>query len=141
MYPEPLDALPLAGRPDLEQYRKRAKDLVKACTQEPDAIAQWAVDWLQALAGPTGDAEVAFRDERLARRAAEVAEFARRRLSGAGGRAACRLSDAQFVIARVHGFRGWRVLATHIESLARRESAVSVFEAAADAVVSGMRSH
>ena len=29
MYPNPQDALPLPPRPSVEQYRKRAKDLVK----------------------------------------------------------------------------------------------------------------
>ena len=30
MYPNPQDAVPLPPHPDLEQYRKRAKELVKA---------------------------------------------------------------------------------------------------------------
>ena len=30
MYPNPQDALPLPPRPNLEQYKKLAKDLVKA---------------------------------------------------------------------------------------------------------------
>ena len=31
MYPNPQDVLPLPPRPDLEQYKKQAKDLVEAC--------------------------------------------------------------------------------------------------------------
>jgi len=34
MYPNPQEALPLAPRPNLEQYRKLAKDLVKACRSQ-----------------------------------------------------------------------------------------------------------
>ena len=38
-----VDTLPLPPRPDLSQYKKRAKDLVKAATStEPDAVHAWA---------------------------------------------------------------------------------------------------
>jgi hypothetical protein len=47
------------------------------------------------------------------------------------------LADAQFVIARVHGFLSWPKFVKHIESLARASSPVSAFEAAASAIVTG----
>ena len=51
MYPNPQDALPLPLHPSLEQYKKQAKDLVKACRSgAPEAIRDWAVNWLDALA-------------------------------------------------------------------------------------------
>src|ERR1700678_207145 len=62
----------------------------------------------------------------------EVEEFARRSLS-----ARCLLADAQFVVARRYGFESWPKFAKHLEALARKNSSVSRFEAAADAIVTG----
>lgn len=39
MFPNPQDALPLPPRPNLEQYKKQAKDLIKACRGEKGARA------------------------------------------------------------------------------------------------------
>ena len=51
MYPNPQEALPLPARPNLEQYKKLAKDLVKACRSgDPAAIRDWAVRWIEKLA-------------------------------------------------------------------------------------------
>jgi len=47
------------------------------------------------------------------------------------------LADAQFIIAREHGFESWPKFAKHIEALARENSPVSKFESAADAIVTG----
>jgi ankyrin repeat protein len=119
MYPNPQDVLPLPPRPSLEQYKKRAKELVKACKSgDPAAIRAWVERWLDALdaAQPEG-----------------LEEFARRKLSESG----CALSDAQFIIARAHGFKSWPRFSQHLESLARATSPISAFEAAADAIVAG----
>jgi hypothetical protein len=65
---------------------------------------------------------------------------AKSRLSSAkAGRpnAKCGVTQAQFVIARAHGFRSWPKLEMHIESLAQRGSSVARFERAADAIVAG----
>jgi hypothetical protein len=46
-----MDTLPLPPRPDLDQYRKRAKDLVTAArSKEPAAVHAWASLWLESLA-------------------------------------------------------------------------------------------
>lgn len=117
MFPNPQDALPLPPHPSLEQYKKRAKDLVKAARSgDADAIRVWAADWL----GKRGD---------------EVAEYGRARLMGDEG--ACTLTQSQFVIARSHGFASWPKFAAHVESLERAGSTVSAFESAVDAVVDG----
>jgi hypothetical protein len=97
MFPNPQSALPLPRRPNIEHYRKLAKDLLKTFKS-----------------------------------GSEVEEFARRRLS-----ARCLLADAQFVIARRYGFESWPKFAKHLEALARKNSSVSRFEAAADAIVTG----
>jgi hypothetical protein len=55
MYPNPASALPLPSRPNLEQYRKLAKDLVKACkSDDPEAPRAWASEWVHRLADLQG---------------------------------------------------------------------------------------
>jgi ankyrin repeat protein len=50
MFPHPHDALPLPPRPDLDQYKKRAKDLLKASqSQDPTALHTWASTWIASL--------------------------------------------------------------------------------------------
>jgi hypothetical protein len=46
MYPNPQDVIPLPARPNLEQYKKQAKDLVRACrTGAADTFRAWAARW------------------------------------------------------------------------------------------------
>lgn len=138
MYPNPQDVLPLPPRPSLEQYRKKAKDLVKACKSgDPDSIRAWTAQWIEGLAAFHGEPDRPRDSERIDRRVDEIAEFARTRLSCGQEPATCALTDAQFVMARVHGFLSWPKFANHLEALARASSAVSAFEAAADAIVAG----
>jgi hypothetical protein len=114
MYPNPQDVLPLPARPNLEQYKKLAKDLVKACRSgAPEAIREWADRWPEQA--PLIDA------------------FARHTLTSRD----CALTGAQFVIARAHGFESWPGFAAHLDGLGRAASPVSMFEAAAEAVVAG----
>ena len=114
MYPNPQDVVPLPARANLEQYRKQAKDLVKACTSDaPDAIRAWAARWTD--------------------RVDQIERFARDTLT----RRDCALTGAQFVIARIHGFGSWPAFAAHLDALAQAASPVSQFETAADAIVTG----
>jgi hypothetical protein len=138
MYPNPSAVLPLPPRPNLEQYKKRAKNLVKACkSRDPREIHVWVTGWIDALAGmqasltPEGRAS-------FDRHVPQFEEYARRTLrdSPRGG-APCALSDAQLVIARVHGFNSWPQFAKHVEALAREDSPFSQFESAVDAVITG----
>jgi hypothetical protein len=141
MYPNPQEALPLPPHPDLVQYKKRAKELVRACRSGgPDAIRAWAVQWIDALTGlqDASDRPGWWNREHIERLADRIADFARTKLLRAEQQhSACSLVDAQFVIARAHGFASWPRLATHVESLARSSSRASAFEAAADAIVQG----
>lgn len=139
MFPNPQDALPLPPRPNLEQYKKRAKDLVKACKSgEPGAIGVWAANWIETLVKLASLTVTLGLPVRIDRWIAQVTEFAQRELSDSGRESAkCALADAQFVIARSHGFESWLKLAKHIEALAHRSSPASQFEAAADAIVAG----
>jgi len=136
MYPNPQEALPLPPRPDLNHYRKRAKDLARACASgDPSAIGTWAERWIRDLAElhAEGDRERKTRDS--ARYAGKLAAFAANRL----GANDCSLSQAQFVIARAHGFESWPKLAHHIEAILEARTPVSAFEEAADAIVAGDR--
>lgn len=81
MIPQPHNALPLPPRPNLENFRKIAKGLVKSGKH------------------PT-------------------------------------LTKAQFALARTYGFESWPKFAGHLRDLARN-SPVSRFEAAADAIANG----
>ena len=100
----------LPSHPSLPQYRKQAKDLVKA----------WK----------SGDSEAIER----------VRTFHPRRSNGAGSGvagAAFTLADAQWTVAREHGFESWPKFVRHVEALARANSPVTQFELAADAIAAG----
>jgi ankyrin repeat protein len=139
MYPNPQDALPLPLRPSVEQYKKLAKELVKSCKSgDSTAVRAWATRWIEALAAVQRERDAPEDGAWLEARADQVARFAHQRLSGHDERASrCALAGAQFVIARVHGFRSWPMFVKHIESLARASSPVSAFEAAVQAIVTG----
>jgi hypothetical protein len=139
MYPNPQDALPLPSRPNIEQYKKLAKDLVKSCRSgDPAAIRVWAVTWIEALAAAQPEPSALPNRTQIDAHADRVDEFARKKLSGGDKVSSrCALADAQFVIARAHGFLSWPKFVTHLESLARASSPVSAFEAAASAIVAG----
>jgi ankyrin repeat protein len=48
-----------------------------------------------------------------------------------------KLADAQLLVARSHGFESWLKFKKHIEAIRHKDSPVSKFESAADAVVAG----
>jgi ankyrin repeat protein len=139
MYPNPQAALPLPARPSLEQYRKRAKDLVKACKSgEPAAIRQWTTRWLESLDAQYRQSNTPAEPDALSGIVSEIEQFARKKLTGGNEEnRQCSLANAQFVIARAHGFLSWPRFSKHLEALALLVSAESAFEAAADAIVSG----
>jgi Ankyrin repeats (3 copies) len=132
VYPNPQDVLPLPPHPDLDQYRTRAKELAAACRSGDGSIMSWATEWIAALVRLQPEV---FRESPrdLDRRAHQVAEFAGERLQ----RAECSLSQAQFVIARAHGFESWPRLVHHVEGLTRSESDISTFERGAEAIATG----
>lgn len=137
MFPASHDALPLPPNPDIEQYKKLAKELVRICKSgDPAALDAWSRRWVDLLLKLTGLKPLSgwpFRPEQWA---AQVAEFARKTLTGSADRK-CLLADAQFVLARVHGFGSWTKFSRHLDELTHGSSSTSVFEAAADAIVEG----
>lgn len=117
------DALPLPPRPNLEQYKKLAKDLQSACeSSDAGAVRVWAASWLKKLAGPQEIDRGAQRIEQRWQKLKKV-RYA--------------LADAQFFIAREHGFVSWPKFSKHVEALAAANSQVAKFEAATDAIVRG----
>jgi hypothetical protein len=128
-----MDTLPLPPRPDLEQYRKRAKSLVAAANSgDPDAIRQWATEWLTSLTRLLGVEITPFVKGSFDRAVEGLAkEVASRRERGVFA-----LADAQHVVAQAHSYENWAEFAREVEGL-RSDSGKVDFERAADAVVNG----
>src|SRR5438876_118294 len=137
MYPNPQEALPLAPRPNLEQYRE--------ARERPGESLPFAGPGRRLCVGWRMDAEARHavpgeQDLQNRRR-----DSAHRRSRGRVRPRAVRArrdhdmlaDDAQFVIARAVGFLSWPKLATHLESAQRAGSPVSAYEQAVDAIVSG----
>jgi ankyrin repeat protein len=132
------DALPLPPRPNLEQYKKLAKDFQHACRSgDPGAIRDWAARWAETLARLQGHEitpevrrEIHWDIERVERQWHKTQKSKERV-------ARCTVADAQFFVARCHGFASWPTFVRHVETLARSNSPVSNFEAAVDAIVGG----
>ena len=133
MFPNAQDALPLARRPNLERYKKLAKDLVKACkSADPNAIGDWAEAWVKTLVKRSGLRLGRNEPDAIRRWTEQVEEFAQHKLSNK-----CRLADAQFVIAASHGFRSWNRFTKHLAELSQKSSLVAQFETVADAICNG----
>lgn len=134
MFPNSQDALPLPRRPNLDRYKKLAKDLVEACKSgDPNAVGDWAESWVKMLARESGVKLGRRRNVAIRRRSEQVEAFAQRELL----HRQCRLADAQFVIARSHDFATWTKFAQHLDKLSQKSSLVAKFEAAADAICNG----
>src|ERR1044072_1177158 len=130
MFPNSQDALPIPRRPNLERYKKLAKDLVKTC--KSGEIGDWAEAWVKMLVKRSGIELGPRQSHRSGRWTEQVEAFAQRQLLNQ-----CRLAEAQFVIARSHGFESWPKFSKHINDLTQKNSRVAKFEAAADAICNG----
>jgi ankyrin repeat protein len=132
------DALPLPPCPNLEQYKKLAKDFKQACTSgDSGAIRDWAARWAEALAHLQGRAltpearrEIGWDTERVEREWHRIQKKHDRM-------ARCTLADAQFFVAHCLGLASWPKFVRHLEALARVNSPTSKFERAVDPIVSG----
>src|ERR1043165_41240 len=137
MFPNPQDALPLPRRPNVERYRKLAKELVNAChSNEPDAIADWSEKWIMRLVKESGIKLTRKTGRGVQRWIDEVTEFATRKLRS-DDVTHFRLADAQLVRAESHGCQTWTGLIRHMNGLNTKSSKTATFEAAADAIVAG----
>jgi ankyrin repeat protein len=105
-----MDAKQLPSRLNLEQYKKLAKDFLKAYK--------------------SSDAEVIQRAKKFHPRSRQL-------LDSDTPKAQFGLADAQLVIAREHAFDSWPMFKEHIEALTHKSSRVSKFESAVEAVITG----
>ena len=142
MQPRGTGAIPLPARPNLEQYRNRAKSLVKACQSgDPDAVRSWARQWLTALGDlPDRDGKLnPWSEKQIANEVQDIEKDARssKLLGDDGSPATCSLADAQLFLARLHDYASWPKFAHHVQALAVASSPDVEFETAADAVVNG----
>src|SRR5580704_12498670 len=100
-----MEAKPLPARPSLEQYKKQAKELVKAFRAEQSHKSSGT----QAI-------------QRVKKHHPRFADLPDEQISS--NRFA--LADAQFVIAIEHGFESWPKFAKHVEAVANASFAAGV---------------
>jgi ankyrin repeat protein len=105
-----MDAKPLPARPSLEQYKKQAKELVKLFEEAQSR---------QSPESKTIHSQVIQGVRQHHPRFAELSdhEIASTKFA---------LADAQFVVAREHGFESWPKFAKHVEALASASFVASV---------------
>jgi ankyrin repeat protein len=144
-------AIPLPRRPRLDFYKKLAKELLRAsfdasaeASTEPslgeDAVRAWAVRWLEASGWFRDASETAavFHGQRSPMMLrAEWIESRWQELRKKKGAAPPLLADAQFFLAREHGFLSWPKFAEQVRALENAQSSVTNFETAVDAIVAG----
>jgi ankyrin repeat protein len=131
------DAQPLPPRPHLDQYRKLARELQDACRSgTSDAVRAWARRFLENLARLRGEPTTTGGQRSLDSEASRVVERWEKARQSSPRRDGCLLADAQFFVAREHGFASWPKFAAHLQSLSR-DTPVARFEAAVDAIVGG----
>jgi hypothetical protein len=127
-----MNVLPLPPRPELSQYKQRAAELVVAAeSADPGAVHGWATEWLETLARLLGVAITPFVRHSFDRAVAGIEDKVR------DTPRPFTLADAQFLIARAHGFGSWAAFAALVEPPAESDPVRREFEAAADAVVAG----
>jgi ankyrin repeat protein len=114
-----MDAKPLPARPSLEQYKKQAKELVKVFR---------AVQSLKSSHSEAIPSETIQRVRKQHPRFAGLPddEIARTKFA---------LADAQFVIAREHGFESWPKFAKRVEAHASASFAASASDPVAAFIV------
>jgi ankyrin repeat protein len=139
-----MEARPLPPRPNLEQYKKQAKDLLKACaSRDTGAIHIWAERWFEAYADQCVETEARLRGLVVTQKLSEsiqreqVDRIEENIRAGTLSKPRPKLADAQFFIAREHGFESWPRFVTQIQALQHGNSREANFEAAADAIISG----
>lgn len=131
MYPNPQDALPLPPRSNLDQYKKLAKDLIKASNS--NALHAWITTWINALIHKSKLNLTAETPASAAHWIAQLEQFVLHETSANK----LTLTKAQFILARAHGFESWRKFSKHLESLARDGTPAANFELAAEAIIAG----
>src|SRR5678816_3948365 len=98
MFPNPQEALPLPTRPNVEQYKRLAKDLARACKSgDPSSVRSWAMRWIDELAALQDAPRSLLRNEHgISTQVDSIQQFALKTFAR-GTKATCTLTDAQFV--------------------------------------------
>src|SRR5262245_47791646 len=132
------DALRLPPRPNLEQYKKLARDFQFACKSgDARAIRSTASQWVKKLFRLRGQAITSEIAEEIEREARRIEEHWTRDRARSPRASRCTLADAQFFVARQHGFTSWPKFVKHLTELGRPDSKVSRYETAVEAIISG----
>jgi len=124
-----MDAKALPPRQRLEDYAALAADLVEAYESGAAEALRHLADHYGLEGAVTRERLRASIDERLVK------------LLGPGGAPGLSVSVAHSLIADSQGFADWAALANHLDALTREGSAVSLFETAVDAVITGDLAH
>lgn len=137
-----MDARPLPARPNLDYYKKQAKDLLKACcSNDLERIREWVQrwmqdwreSWIQTMSQLSGKCDPKWLEAEFESRVEAVTKHISTKVAHEG----MKLADAQFFIARAHAFENWPKFAKQIAELAKKGSRHSLFEKAVDLIVSG----
>jgi ankyrin repeat protein len=132
------DALRLPPRPNLEQYKKLARDFQAACkSDEPHAIRIIASQWVKKLVRLHGQEITPQITEEIDREARRIDDHWKRARTQSDGASRCTLAAAQFFIAREHGFASWPRFSKHLTELRRADSRISRYETAVEAIING----
>ena len=103
-----MNAKELPARPNVDQYKKQAKELLKSCKAgDPEAIQRFKAHHLRFIKLP--DSEIAH---------VKIA-----------------LAEAHLVIAREHGFESWPKFTKHIERLSLEKSLAAITDPLAEFIV------
>lgn len=133
------DAVQLPPRPHLDFYRSLARDLQDAVAG--NTVRDWAARWmtnLSKLVAIERFGESVVPNDTLADWIEKQwLRFVHKQLHLDHLPAAIRLTDAQFFVARMHGFASWPRFAHHVETMSKADAMTVHFERAVDAIVSG----
>jgi hypothetical protein len=139
-------AIPLPARPRLDFYKKLAKELLHASADASagisteDAVRAWAVRWLGAsgwLSEAKQSSSVVVGQRSQVEMHAKWIESRWWELRKKKGAAPPLLADAQFFLAREHGFLSWPRFAEQVQALENVQPSITNFESAVDAIVAG----
>ena len=132
-----MEARRLPPRPNLEHYKKKAKNLLKACrASDPRVLHEWVARWVDIRADEDAEVQARLRGVPLTQPLLEavvreeIARIEKGITESDLAKPDPKLADAQLFVARLYGFESWPKFSTQVHDLPR-------FEQAADAIVSG----
>src|SRR5690348_14649257 len=111
------DALPLPPSPNIEQYRKLAKDFLDACKSgDPGEVREWAARWAEAVARLQGRPDTPELHNEIGQDIERIQRQYRRLRESSENVGRCTVAGAQLLVARCHGFDSWPKFAKHLRA-------------------------